>query len=470
MNRKDIFSNIFIAISAQTVSLVMSFLVAFVLPKILNVEAYSFWQLFMFYISYVGLLHFGVNDGVYLKYGSLDFDKMNKESVAGQFHILLLMQILLVVILSLVTINSKMDISRSNVCIYAIFYILLFNLSNYLSYILQAANLTRLYSYSVLIDKLFFIFTLIILMCFKSDHFNVYILFYLIGRGLCLAYCMMKCRRLIFVKITSYTEAWHELLDSMSVGIKLTLSAIASMLILGIGRFAIDMHWGIVLFGQISFAISLSYFMLTFIQQIGMVFFPILKRVDCNRQKIIYNYMYMFCFFILPLMYILIIPLKNVIAHWLPQYSQSIYFLGTILPICIFEAKMQLIYNTFFKVLRQEKYLLKINLISMIISFILTLCSVYILHSYHAVIMSMVCVIILRCLFAETVISRYMAFNGTKFAITEVFVAITYIALSITCNYTILLSVLLIVYTLIPIIYLSYFRQFIQASKRYIVN
>ena len=79
MNRKDIFSNIFIAISAQAVSLVMSFLVAFVLPKILNVEAYSFWQLFMFYISYVGLLHFGVNDGVYLKYGSLDFDKMNKE-------------------------------------------------------------------------------------------------------------------------------------------------------------------------------------------------------------------------------------------------------------------------------------------------------------------------------------------------------------------------------------------------------
>jgi O-antigen/teichoic acid export membrane protein len=110
MNRKDIFSNIFIAISAQAVSLVMSFLVAFVLPKILNVEAYSFWQLFMFYISYVGLLHFGVNDGVYLKYGSLDFDKMSKESVAGQFHILLLMQILLVVILSLVTINSNSSI------------------------------------------------------------------------------------------------------------------------------------------------------------------------------------------------------------------------------------------------------------------------------------------------------------------------------------------------------------------------
>ena len=470
MNKKDIFFNIFIAILSQLISLILSFLIAFILPKILDIEAYSYWQLFIFYISYVGFFHFGINDGVYLKYGNLNLDKMNKEYVAGQFHILLLIQLLLIIILSIFIFNTQMGIDRHIVCIYTILYMLIFNLSNYLAYILQAANLTRLYSYSVLIDKLFFIIALLLLICLNINSLNIYIIFYIIGKALCFLYCIIKCRHLIFIYIKSYKDAWRELADSMNVGIKLTLSAIASMLILGIGRFAIDTEWGIVIFGQISFAISLSYFMLTFIQQISMVFFPILKRVNYDKQNTIYNYMYMFCFFILPLIYLLIIPLKTIIEFWLPQYSQSLYFLGMILPLCIFDAKMNLIYNTFFKVLRKEKILMKLNIRSMIISGTLTLISVFIFHSYYAVILSMIVAITYRCIHADYIISKQMKFNSSKFIITEAVLAITYIVISITYNDLTLLTILLIIYALIYTTFYQYFKQFIQTTKNYIIS
>lgn len=466
MEKKIVFWNLIVAMVAQTVSLILSFLISFVVPKILDVEAYSYWQLFIFYITYVGFFHFGINDGVYLKYGGMNLNEMDKNLVSGQFKILILIQLTLIAIALPVIGISGMEIERCMVWLFVLLYMFVFNLSNFLAYIFQAANLTKWYSYSVILDKLFFMAAVFFLLLIKNEKFEIYIFFYVCGKSLCLVYCIIKGHALIFHKCKDRKLILEELKNSISVGIKLTLSSMASMLILGIGRFVIDSHWGILIFGKISFALSLTTFILAFIQQISMVFFPILRRVEDKKQLQIYQMMRAFCFFIMPLIYIAMIPGKMFIEMWLPQYSESVYYLGVLLPICIFDAKMNMIFNTFFKALRKEKDLLKVNIISFCLSTILSFVGAYIFNSYWVVIISMVFSVMFRSIISERKVNSFLNFNSFRQIIYEIFFAVIYITASIF-DISILWSLLIfiVIYVLEILVYRKDFFSFVCEFK-----
>lgn len=466
MGKKVVLGNLMVAMLAQGISLILSFLISFIVPKMLDVEAYSYWQLFIFYITYVGFFHFGLNDGVYLKYGGLNLDEMDKNLVSGQFKILLLMQAAVIVVALPVIGVADMEMERRIVWFFVLSYMLIFNLSNYLAYIFQAANLTKWYSYSVILDKLFFMAAVLCLLIMKNKMFRVYILFYVCGKLLCLIYCIMKGRAFIFCRCTDKKSVLEEVKNSISVGIKLTLSSMASMLILGIGRFVIDSHWGILVFGKISFALSLTTFILAFIQQVSMVFFPILRRVGDEKQIQIYQMMRAFCFFVMPLVYIAMIPGKMFIEAWLPKYAESVYYLGVLLPICIFDSKMNMIFNTFFKVLRKEKDLLKVNAVSFCLSGILSVVGAYIFNSYWFVIISMVVSVMFRSIVSERKISRNFGIGAARQIAYEMAFAVVYMAASIL-DFSPLLSLLIftVIYVAEVLIYRKDFHAFVCGFK-----
>ena len=65
-------------IFSNFVSLIASALVILIIPKLIGVEEYGYWQLYLFYSSYVGFLHFGWNDGIYLRFGGEDYNNLDK--------------------------------------------------------------------------------------------------------------------------------------------------------------------------------------------------------------------------------------------------------------------------------------------------------------------------------------------------------------------------------------------------------
>ena len=54
------------AVMSQLISLLSGLVLSFILPKYISVANYGYWQLFILYTGYVGFLHFGFNDGLYL--------------------------------------------------------------------------------------------------------------------------------------------------------------------------------------------------------------------------------------------------------------------------------------------------------------------------------------------------------------------------------------------------------------------
>ena len=111
MQRK-IKENFIFAFTAQAISLVVSCSTNLVLPKILSVSGYSYWQLFLFYCTYVPCLALGLNDGIYLRYGGIYRNKLDKDGVKSQLVVGMLYQLLLGILVTGVLIVFSQSAQR----------------------------------------------------------------------------------------------------------------------------------------------------------------------------------------------------------------------------------------------------------------------------------------------------------------------------------------------------------------------
>ena len=92
MNLNKVLKDIALAFLSQGISTLSSIVLSLVLPKLLGVREYGYWQLLIFYMSYAGFMHFGLNDGLYLEKGGQTRRKIDKKSVNSQFMVSLLFQ------------------------------------------------------------------------------------------------------------------------------------------------------------------------------------------------------------------------------------------------------------------------------------------------------------------------------------------------------------------------------------------
>jgi len=75
----DILKNFSYSLASNLISLIISALIVLVIPRIIGVEDYGYWQLYLFYSSYITFLTLGWNDGIYLRYGGEKYDNLDKK-------------------------------------------------------------------------------------------------------------------------------------------------------------------------------------------------------------------------------------------------------------------------------------------------------------------------------------------------------------------------------------------------------
>ncbi len=403
-----ILRNIIYAFAAQGISLLLSILTSLILPKFFDKANYGYWSLFLFYTGYTGFFHFGLNDGVYLKIGGIEYDDMDKKLLGAQFRFGALFQTVIGLGIVLWAVLFGQDGETAFVFIMTAAYMLMYNLTLYLGCIFQAANETRLYSMSVMIDKVVFMAAILALFLFKSNDYRTYVWLYMAAKLAAMAYCVYKGRDVVFARRIPFTDTLRESLDSMKIGINLTVANIAGNLILGGGRFIIERYWGIEDFGEVSFSLTLTNFFLLFVSQISMVLFPALRQIDEGRQKSLFDMAKNVLNVILPVVFLVYIPAKELLKIWLPQYEVSLAYMAILLPMCIFDGKMNLVCATYFKVLRKERFLLGVNLFSMALSIAMCIIGAYCFHSIDSIILFMVCAIGVRYFVSENFLERLL--------------------------------------------------------------
>jgi O-antigen/teichoic acid export membrane protein len=470
MRVREVAGNAMVAFLSQSISLLLSALTSLLVPKVLGVSEFGYWQLFIFYTSYCGFFHFGINDGVYLLNGGKRRKQLDFASIKGQFIVETLFQFVCALAIGALAVFGDFGEKRAIVLFLTGIYLILFNLSGYLGYVFQAVNETKIFSFSIMVDKLIFLIPMSILLICRVQEFEWYAIAYAFSKTCALIYCIYRARDILSSHAYPLPQSIVLAMHSISVGIKLMIANIASMLILGVARFAIDAHWGIEIFGKLSFSLSLVNFFIQFVSQASMVLFPALRQSDADELRKVYQRIRDVMELYFPFIYLLYYPIVWIIGLWLPAYKTSLDYFVLLLPLCLFNTKMDICCTTYFKVLRKERLLLRINIVTVIFSSIFVVVFTYIIPSVHLIIGSVVVFIILRSFVSELIIDKILSVRFTLLSLEEIIITALFVALSLNLSDGIALVIYAVSYAAYLVVNKRAAQDTIKSLKRIIIK
>lgn len=394
-------SNLSYAVFSNFLVLIVSLLTSLVVPKVLGIEEYGYWQLYLFYSLFIGILHFGWCDGIYLRYGGSEYETLDKPIFKGQFYLLLFLQCLFSIIIFLVTLTQDLGNDRQFVLECIAFCLVATNMRWMLIYILQATNKIKEYATVLILDRLMYVVFILAIIIGGYENFRLMVIADVLAKFTSLAYAAYLLKEMTLPTLTKVVFNFSEVYENLKAGIKLMFANLASVLMIAIIRFGVERAWDIKMFGKISLTLSAAKLMMVFINAVGIVLYPLLSKMNQNHLSKTYvsirNLLSPMLLGVLLFYY----PVKELLDYWLPSYKEGLVYLVFVFPICFFEGKMALLNNTYLNVLRKEKLLLLANSLALGVSIVLTITFTVFFKSLHLLMASVVVVLAIRSLLAE---------------------------------------------------------------------
>ncbi len=423
---KKFAKNVVMSIVAQIISLAVSFILTLILPKFIDKSQYALWQTYTLYIGYVGVLHFGLLDGLVLRYSKFDYEELDKARLRSQFIILLIFTSVITAIttaVSLLALGAPLGIIFTLVAV----GIVTKNLVTYSSYMFQITNRINKYVILIIAQRLTYGLIVVILLALKVQGYFWYCIADLCGDAVGIIIGAVFNKGLFFGKTISLKEAFKELKVNVFAGIILMMANWSAMLMIGSAKMIVQWRWDDLVFADVSFSFSVSNVFLVFVTAISVVLFPSLKRIEEDKLPSMYKTIRSILSPLLFFMMIFYFIGSWILKMWLPNYEISLYYLGILLPIIIFSSKVSLLTNNYLKVYRKEKLMLLVNLISIAVGVgLFSLCA-YVFNNLTALLACVVFVIMLNSVLSEICVLKTIHVKIIKDFIMEGVMTVAFI-------------------------------------------
>ena len=449
--------NIMLSIMVQIISLVLGFVLGLVVPMFIDEYQYSYWQMYALYVSYVGVLHFGLVDGIMLRYSQYNYDELDKARVGSQFKMLFAITTALAAIGCLISLRF-LDGSFKYVMCLASLGIITKNLFAFASYSLQMTNRINNYATLVISQKVIYGLTVLVLLVLGVENFWFYCFADLFGDVFAFGISVFYNRELYFGKSIRLKEAIPEYKSNVISGAMLMLANISAMLLLGSAKMIVQWRWDELTFGKISFSFSLSSLFLTFVSAISIVLFPSLRRMNQDELPQLYRKIRNSISPLLIFMMIGYFPGCWLLEMLLPKYAISLEYLGMLLPMIIYTSKINLLTNNYLKAYRKEKTMLAVNFTSIAVAVTMFAISAYVLNSLTAILISIIIAIVFNSVLSEIVVMRIIKIRFVTDFIAEGIMTVVFIVITQSFDLWIACGA----YAIVLAIYLVYMRKHIK--------
>ncbi len=444
---KPIIKNFVYAFGAQVVSLAASLVITFIASALIGVKQFAYWQLFLTYVTYVNISRLGLNDGLYLRLGGKKYEELDYGLLSHERQVFIGFQVVVAVSILTSILMFDLDGDRRFVLIACCICIIIVNANGFLIYILQAVNLTRIYSVSVVLQNLTWFVAIAIIAFLKIYSYKVIIVMYIFGHLCASVYLIYHAKEIVKHRYVKLEDVLCDIKENIRCGIKLMIATYAGNLIIASARMIVDASWGVEVFGYFSFSLTLANVFLTFINQVSIIVFPALRRVRPEQQKSVYYMLRNTLSFILPFVMLGYLPITIFVQLYLPQYSQSLVFLPIFLPICTFDGKMQMMCSSFFKSMRKESTLLRINLMTMGFSIVMALIGSFLVKNIYFVALGILLVVALRSIVSEIILAKNMGVSIRWELFQEITVVTLFVVGSMIFPATVVFFLYLIIYS-----------------------
>ena len=430
---KGIINRISFALISNIVGFLVSTIVVLIVPKFIDVSQYAYFQLYIFYVGYIGFINLGWPEGIMLRFGGKKYDELDKEGLKTEITCFSILTSIIGLILILISLFNYNNVDSKFVWIGVGLCIMIYLPRAFMQVLLHMTNRVNEYSVSIIIEKLVYFFIVIGLLFANKKQYPFYIIAELIGRFFALIYIAYQTRDILTTKGRKIVNQVKEIIINIRVGIKLMLANLAGLFIIGIVRQCIGLKWDIETFGKVSLTLSISNMLIVFIRAVAIVIFPILKRMKESELPTLYRKIRLSLVTPLFALLILYYPAKEILCIWLPQYAESLYFMAILFPICIYECKTSLLIETYMKTLRMEKKLLIVNVITVAVSFVLSMFSIFMLEDLELGVLTILIVVAFRCIVSELLLSQRINIGIFKDIVIETALVISFVF----CNWKI---------------------------------
>ncbi len=413
--------------ASNIVCLITTLIIGFLLPKYVSTDTFAYYRTYTLYVAYVGLFHFGMINGIYLKFGSNSYKSIPKDKFKAYTKILILSQIILGLVLILALI-SIMGITRKSIpLLFVALNIIFVNINAYYSLINQ---FTLQFKRDSIIQLLSNFINLTVYLSFILSKSNN-VVFLLLGISLSnfvISFIWAKLNQEIFdIKASINKERIAEVSYFIRTGFYVMISEFTGLIILSIDSVFVNLLFDTESFATYTFAISVITVLMQIIGLGSKLIFPYLKRTDINIVRQVYPILSIliiwFCGIISGSLFVIEIFIENL----LPSYKGSIMIIYCLGILLIFRGPIELAYGNIYKVTGLVKEYLKNNIIALTIGIISNIIAMVVSGTLYSIAIASVLSYVVWFLITGLYFSKKMKFQFINILIFALIITTTYI-------------------------------------------
>jgi O-antigen/teichoic acid export membrane protein len=365
-------------ISANLIKFLIGVVNGFLIPAFLSLDQYAYLKSFTLYVGYVGILHLGFNDGIYLKYGGETKNRIILPALKYEHDFLLRFQ--LAVTMFFVVLGF---LRKDFIVIAFAMTILPTNLQVFFDFFYQAIGEFSVYSKIKVFHPLIQLaLNLTVIFIFKLNNYLPFVLSYLVSLYLSyFVYELLFRRNFKPTNIQPYKNP-SEIRNLFKVGIFIMLGNLSTILIYSLDRWFVKLWLTVESFAYYSFAVSLMAIVNLVISSVAMTFYPYLSRGYTekllNKLKnyfIIVGSVSSISYFILSL----------IVTVFIPKYDQSLDIISILFAGFPAITVINALYLNLYKANKMERRYLSVAFKILLLSFVLNTFALLIKHNSQAI-------------------------------------------------------------------------------------
>ena len=342
---------IFSVFSANVINMIFKVLTSLLLPKYLSIDAYAQIKTYELYLNYVGFLHLGYADGMYLRYGGKKIEDLDQREIEPSRVTMIVFQTAVAAAFVIVSLIQK-DLILTAFSL----TILPWNMMEYYKSFYQAIGRFKDYSriLNVSVAAIFIVNCVLLLsgvtdsgICYIALYTSAYILIWLaLNRG----YRKVIERKENQIGKPGYFD-WKLFGSNIASGFYLMLGNFAFIFMTGMDRWFVKTLMDNSAFAQYSFAVTLEGMVTVAVTPLSTT----LYNYFCNHQtddeiresarKII-----VFSAMILAVVF----PISFILDYYLPAYRASEQVLVILIGAQLFTIPVRCVYVNVYKAQKKQ--------------------------------------------------------------------------------------------------------------------
>lgn len=383
---KGFLNNLKFTAVAQAVILMASLAKSLVLPNLLGVESFSYWQTYSLYSGLATVFTLGFADGVYILYAGKPFSEQTMRNLRGAIRLYTVFVCAICAIAMAVAFAEPVG-QKKLAYFFAAADIIPICLSGVFLLILQIQERMAEYGKYGTLDKVLILFFLVFIVVGNCATSWVVIVADWLARMVALFALLRNMKEFYIGNAVPLRIAGGVFARISRTGTNVLLAGFLVSLTSNIGRMIIERSGDVSGFAYYSFGLSIASLVLTFINATSMALYPSLKNSGVERSSETYSKIVKLCTLLCIASLAFLLPIELFLIWVFPKYEPTIQFLPCLLAMMAIQCKTQVVDFTYLKALRMERALLWVNAACFAATFIGSLVVYILTHSIFAVIL-----------------------------------------------------------------------------------